>query len=333
MYPAKMVNEEMPVGIPEQFEGKYKLDRAYPLYVQKITCAFKVKEGKIPSIQIKNSPYFQMNEYVESSNDELVTLFLTSVDLDLFFKQYDVYDIEYQGGWKFRSIQGVFDKYINFWMENKIKSKADGNFALTQISKLMLNSLYGKFGLNPISGRKFPFMDANGVVRYKNLPKEERKPIYIPVASFITSYARKDIILSSQAIRDWSIKHKGYDAYVYSDTDSIHCLIDESDVKELSKFMQIDDYKLGWWKKESIFTRGKYLRQKCYIEQDERGEIHSTIAGLPKSLAPLINFDNFEIGFTIDDLDQEQVEELGTKLGYQYVPGGVILKPVPFRIK
>ena len=46
----------------------------------------------------------------------------------------------------------------------------------------------------------------------------------------------------------------------------------------------------------------------------------------------LINFDNFTEGFSTENLAPE---ELGNerKLTYEYVPGGVVLKEVPFTIK
>ena len=98
----------------------------------------------------------------------------------------------------------------------KIESKKAGNKAQTLIAKLFLNSLYGRFGLNPNTGTKIP-MFVDGQVAYKiELAQEgERKPVYIPVASFITSYARAFIIRSSQMVRDWSIEHKGFDAVLY----------------------------------------------------------------------------------------------------------------------
>lgn len=71
---------------------------------------------------------------------------------------------------------------------------------------------------------------------------EIRKSVYIPVATFVTSYARRKTITTSQRIRDYSIKKYGVDKYVYSDTDSIHCLFENSD--ELKDIVDIDDYRL-----------------------------------------------------------------------------------------
>ena len=40
--------------------------------------------------------------------------------------------------------------------------------------------------------------------------------------------------------------------------------------------MNIDDFNLGAYKKESEFTKGKFIRQKCYIEVAPDGKINST---------------------------------------------------------
>ena len=69
----------------------------------------------------------------------------------------------------------------------------------------MLNNLYGKMATNPIGRQKAPILK-EGELHFAMLPTEERKPIYIPVATFITSYARKYIIETSQLIREWSIR-------------------------------------------------------------------------------------------------------------------------------
>ena len=331
MYPAQMVKSELPYGLPEPFEGKYKYDQFYPLFTQRLSCTFKIKPDKIPSIQIKSSPSFIPNEYIESSNNEIVTLTLTSPDLELFFEQYDVNVVEWIGGWKFKKTKGLFTEYINYWTERKIKAKKESNRPQVLLAKLHLNSLYGKLATNPIGRQKAPVIK-DGQLRYIFLPTEERKPIYIPAATFITAYARKYIIETSQMIRDWSEEHKGYDAYVYSDTDSIHCLLDKNDLEELKDKIDIDPYELGAWDCEAEFTRGRYLRQKCYIEEID-GKIEATVAGMPKKLSHLITFDNFNIGFTTEAFTDEEVGKKGRKLKYVHTDGGVVLMPTEFSIK
>ena len=318
LYPSVMYNEKLPIGEPVYFKGEYKQDKLYPLYIQRISCSFKLKKNKIPTIQIKGNLSFVPNEYLESSKGDIVSLTLTNVDLELFFEHYDVEFLIYHCGWKFKGINGLFNKYINYWSENKIQAKKDENSSLYLIAKLMLNSLYGKFGLNPNVRGKYPYLD-NGIVKYHMLDKEIRDSIYIPVASFITSYARRKTITTSQKIKEYSINKYGKDLYIYSDTDSIHTLL--TNEEELKKIVDIDDYRLGAWKIESRFTKAKFVRQKCYIEEFE-DKLNVTVAGLPKKLGSLVTFKNFKQGFTCEG-----------KLSFKHVKGGVLLAPTTFTIK
>lgn len=327
LYPSVMKNDILPYGNPIFFEGEYKRDILHPLYIQTISCSFEIKEGYIPTIQIKNNLSFIPNQYLESSNGDIVTLTLTNIDLELFKKHYNIYDLKYHSGWKFRGMKGLFDEYIDYWSSRKIESKKEGNKAIYQISKLMLNSLYGKMGLNPNVRGKYPILE-EGIIHYKLYDKEIRDSIYIPMATFITAYARRKTITTSQRIREYTKQKYGKDYYIYSDTDSIHML--KLSDEELKSFIEIDDYILGAWKHESDFQKARFIRQKCYIEQDLEGYINTTIAGLPKKISELINFDNFKIGFTTEDYN---CEKTGKKLTYKHVSGGVILADTEFTIK
>lgn len=137
-----MYNEYLPYDNPIFFSGKYKEDKLYPLYIQRISCAFKIKPGKIPTIQVKNNLRFLPNEYLESSNGEIIVLTLTNIDLELFLNHYNVYFLKYDSGFKFKQMKGLFTSYIDYWSGRKIQAKKEGNGAIYKISKLMLNSLY-----------------------------------------------------------------------------------------------------------------------------------------------------------------------------------------------
>ena len=326
LYPSVMVNDTLPYGTPIFYTGKYKEDLLYPLYIQTISCSFKIKEGKIPTIQIKNNIMFLANEYLESSNDEIITLTLTNVDLKLFFEHYDVYDLTFEYGFKFMCRKGMFEDYINYWSDRKIQAKKEDNNAVYKIAKLMLNSLYGKFGTSVETRSKYPYYE-DGQVKYEMSDIEVRKGVYLPVATFITSYARLKTISTSQKIRDYTLKKYGVDYYIYSDTDSIHML--ELPEEELKQFVDIDDYRLGAWKLESKARRGKFIRQKCYIEEDYEGNINTAVAGLPKSLGKYITFENFERGFSVLASELEKTH----KLRYMSTKGGVVLVDTDFTIK
>ena len=346
LYPSVMRNELMPYGQPVIFDGKYEPDITNPLYIQKFTCKFDLKPDKIPSIQIKNSMSFIANEYLTTSGDEYVTLTLTKPDFELFMEQYNVYDIDYIGGYKFMGYSGFFDDYIDHWMQQKTEASKNHNPAQRQIAKLLLNSLYGRFALSIESRKKQPILDHDGELRFINTPTEDREPVYIPVACFITAYGRCKTIRTSQMIRDYSTKKYGKDAYCYSDTDSIWALLNEEDLEELKDIIGIDDYELGKWKCEAYFKRFLGIRQKCYIAEID-DYIKVVVAGLPKYLAPLINFDNFKRGFSTAGLTKENLKEMARKNGaseedienihhkltYNHVNGGVVLTDVEFTIK
>ena len=217
LYPSVMYEKLLPFGEPIYFNGKYKDDKVYSLYIQMISCSFKLKKNKIPTIQIKNNKaFFRANEYLESSDNEIVVLTLTNIDLKLFFEHYEVYDLEYICGWKFKGITGIFTKYIDKWIKRKIDASLSGNKGQRTLAKLMLNSLYGKFATSLDVQSKIPELGADDIIHYHLSEKETKEGIYLPIGAFITAYAREKTIRTSQAIKDYSLNKYGKDLYCYS---------------------------------------------------------------------------------------------------------------------
>ena len=312
-----MYEKPMPIGEPIYFEGKYKEDHVYPLYIQMLTCAFELKEGKIPTIQIKNNKYFLENEYFTSSEGELITLVLSNIDLKLFLEQYNVYELTYECGWKFKGMNGIFTEYIDKWIKVKIEATKNGNKGMRSLAKLMLNSLYGKFATSLDIQSKYPYLE-DGIVKYYLSDKETRNGLYLPIGIFITSYAREKTIRTSQAIKTYSIEKYGKDLYYYSDTDSIHTGLP---IDELKQFCDIDDVALGKWAFEASFSSARFVRQKCYLEKIN-DEIKITCAGMPKECYKYVEWEKFKQGFTC-----------GGKLTFKHVKGGVKLVETDFTIK
>lgn len=307
LYPSVMYYNDMPYGDGIAYEGTYIPDEMYPLYVQYISCQFEIKKDKIPTIQLKNNLAFVPNEYITSSNGEYVTMALTSVDLELFLKHYDVYDLDYLFGYKFKASNTLFRDYIDKWNKIKVESTINGNAPMRQIAKLMLNNLYGKFALNPNVRSKIPYLGDDGIIHYKLGEEEKREPIYIPVGVFITAWARYKTITSAQSV---------YDRFVYADTDSLHLIGDE-----IPKELEVSDVELGKWKVESRFTRARFLRQKTYIEEIN-DELKITCAGMPESCYQYVNWDNFRTG-----------AEYPGKLKISHVAGGIVLADSPHTLR
>lgn len=216
LYPSVMKEKPMPIGEPHKFDGKYKKSKMYPLYIQGISCSFELKENKIPCIQIKNDKRFISTEYLKSSNGEIVCLYLTNIDLDLFFENYNVYDLEYLGGFSFRQKTGIFTAYIEKWIEEKNQGSISGNNVQRTLAKLMLNSLYGKFASRPDGKSKIPLLLDEEKVGFRNSELEERPKMYLPIGIFITSYAREKTIRTAGVIQEYSLKKYGHTAFVYS---------------------------------------------------------------------------------------------------------------------
>lgn len=303
LYPSVMYDKPLPYGLPLFFNGQYEHDEMYPLFIQNFTCEFKVKKDYIPTIQLKNNLSYIPNEYITESKEQ-VNLVLTSVDLELFFEHYDVWNIEYINGWKFKQCVGIFKPYIDKW--GKVKKENKG--AIRQLAKLMLNSLYGKFGTNPDVTGKIPYLDEN-VVKWKLGEKEMRDPIYIPMSVFITAWARHKTISTAQLC---------FDRFIYADTDSLHLV--GTDIPKAIEHI-IDDKELGYWAHESTFTRARFIRQKTYIEEIA-GKIDVKCAGMPDTIKSRVTWDNFHKGF-----------KSGGKLLPKRVKGGIILKDTEFTLK
>ena len=53
----------------------------------------------------------------------------------------------------------------------------------------------------------------------------------------------------------------------------------------------------GAWKNEGIADKGKFVRQKCYIEKFG-DDFHITCAGLPSNCYKYVTWENFKEGFT-----------------------------------
>lgn len=298
LYPSVMYYRPLPYGEGRFFEGKYEKDEIYDLYIQSFSCQFELKSGMIPTVQLKNNLAFVPTEYLKSSDGEYVTLCMTNVDLELFMEHYDVYDITYHSGWKFKSHTGLFKEYIDKWNGIKVQATKEKNSGLRAIAKLMLNSLYGKFALNPKVRSKFPYLGEDDVIHYKLGPEETRDPIYIPIGTFITSWARYKTITSAQKV---------YNRFVYADTDSLHLV-----GTEVPEGLEVDDTKLGAWKLESHFTRARFLRQKSYIEEID-GKLKITCAGMPDSCYKYVTWDNFRTGNAFPG-----------KLYINHTPGGIV---------
>ena len=202
----------------------------------------------------------------------------------------------------FKGQKDMFKEYIDYWKE--IKENSTGG--LRTLSKLMLNSLYGKFAQSPNGVIKVPKTDNNGITYLEEVEGEERETVYTAMASFITAYARKVTITAFQ---------ENVDRCCYADTDSIHLIGEEV------PNIKVDDNIIGYWKKECTWQYAKFIRAKTYIEE-VNGKLEVKCAGMPQNLKDHVTKKNFKSGLT-----------LGGKLVPKRCKGGVVLVETDFTIK
>ena len=313
LYPSVMHDRPLPTGRPMWFDGDPREredgrveDR--PLWVAMVTLSFRLKPDHVPCVQIKRNFRFCPTEYLSDSKGE-VTLTVTSVDWDLMCQQYDMSHVRWFGGYDFKASEWQFREYVDKWTEVKVRATEEGNRGLRAIAKLMLNSLYGKFAAKVAGVSRCPEVDEDGVLRYRDLPEEERRGVYLPVGAFVTAWARHKTITSAQSV---------YDRFVYADTDSLHLLgTDEPEG------LDVDPVRLGAWKHESTFDEAKFLRAKTYVEHEVGADALTVhVAGMPKSCHAGVTLDNFEVGASYRG-----------KLYQRRVPGGIVLEEGPMEIR
>lgn len=307
LYPYIMDQRLLPYGPPIYFKGRYNTDTSHPLYVICISADFTLKPGYLPTIQGRGHSRFVPTEYIRDSSGSL-HLYLTNIDYELFLKHYEVHELHHHYGFKFSAIQGIFSEYIKYWGD--IKANSTGG--KRQLAKLMLNSLYGKFGKNPDVTQKIPVYKDGRVSFVLDNPSYDN-PMYIPMGSFITAYSRQYTITGAQ---------NNYDRFIYADTDSLHLA-----GSDIPSGLKVDDKELGAWKIEQKFVRARFIRAKRYIEYPEYveyGPNRPTIAcaGLPYKARAQVNWNNFKPG-----------NEYKGKLVKRVVQGGCYLKPTTFRME
>lgn len=374
LYPSMMLGESgnrYPVGEPVFFKGSIPdkvIGNSRYYYFVRFRTMFKVKEGFLPTIQIKDSYRYDPTAWLETSDIRYydkksgeykyshyyrdlegnivpaeVTLTLTMHDFELFKEHYDTDYIDILDGCYFETTQYVFDQYIEYF--RKIKENSKG--APRALAKLFLNSLYGKFATSVISSYMLPVSEAGEALRFEMVYEENKKPVYIPVGAAITSYARCYTIRAAQA----NYHGKYQPGFIYADTDSIHLDIPANEVKGIT----VHDTHFGAWKLEAEWQEGRYVRQKTYMDIFDDGSIDIKCAGMPDRCKMLLaisfrkklrgkSFDDFrELELSEDEKifceDRRDLSEFtsgllipGKLLAKQY-PGGILLQKTTYELR
>ena len=298
LYPFVMATNEMPLGVPKHFtinnlpNSDFDFISFYKKeFGQKPFGFFKVKITSPTKLQ---HPIIQTKIKTPAG---LRTVAPLGTWTDVIFSE-EMYNAE-KLGYKFEIHEGyifkkgnIFKGYINNLY--KIKETTPKSDPMYLISKLLMNSLYGRFGmdykmenhsfvnkeeLTDLIQNKFielsnpiQIEDNLFLVSFLDLKKYENVEIdyfheyniSVSIAAAISSYAR---IHMSQFKNN-----KKYKIF-YSDTDSIYIN------KKLSKLF-VSSTELGKLKLENIFTESTFLAPKVYGGRLESGEEIIKVKGL-----------------------------------------------------
>lgn len=149
--------------------------------------------------------------------------------------------------------------YADFVNENyklKALAKKEHNNTLQVVTKLKLNSSYGKLAerIERVSG-KYELNAETGAIHFVRGDVEISlsSSMNVVIGALVTSYARCYILSKIREICGNDIKHK----FVYIDTDSIHAF---------APYDKADAFALGGLKLEATCEAIKYILPKTYID-------------------------------------------------------------------
>ena len=286
LYPSMMHSDSgnyYPVGKPlrwldnEHFTAMQEmLDNDYHYYYfVRFKCRFCIKEDMLPTVQLKRNPMYKATEWLMTSDvwdyerkrytdrytlngkeyKAIPEMTMTKTDFILFKEHYQIKDLEILDAVLFQTEIGLFDRYINHW--SKVKQENKG--AMRTLAKLMLNNLYGKFSQSADSSFKVAvYSSEDERLKYQDIRQRNRKVLYIPIGTAITSYARNFTIRTAQK-NFHGIDNRGF---IYADTDSIHCDLEPEDLIDVP----VHPTAFNHWKLETCWDEAIFVRQKTYIE-------------------------------------------------------------------
>lgn len=260
-----------PVGYPEYFKGsfqsKFQFDtwRRFHKGLGFLTAVIEIPFQHVPPLPVKRQKLMFPCGIVSGT--------WTFTELEYGIINCGVKIIEYKAVVYFSRTEKIFEDFISTFYQLKKKATEEGNRALREISKKIMNVGYGYTGmrrddkteLQPDSkkekyaenGRLLYHNHDLGYIEIQSLVHADY--IQCQVASYVCSYAR---IILLDALRMQSESGEVF----YCDTDSIVC-------SEPLPDDMVSDTELGKWDLEKVIDKiGIFLQPKVYYEDTKQGQ-------------------------------------------------------------
>jgi len=318
LYPFQMDSRLMPIGTPTYFEGNVlKIDpNAFGFFYCEIIAPDDIKHPILQTRVLTNNgirtmaPIGTWNEMMFSE--------------ELFNAMKLGYKFKILWGYTFDS-DIIFKDYVEFLYN--LRSQYPKSDPMNFIAKILLNSLYGRFGMdenfdniNIIHKDYFPdfenkFFDSitkitdieeYKLIEFKNSENENNELNHntsIAIAAAITAYSR---IYMSQ------FKNNPKIILYYTDTDSIY--VDED--SEIDKSL-IDNKVLGKLKLENYYDKAIFLCSKVYCLITDKNELIYKVKGLKHDVELTMN--DFEKLLEKDSLLKKSQRKLRKFLGKGHI--------------
>lgn len=272
MYPAIMARTKFGTGRAKfihNVSDLHEFCKKYLAFIKvKVHCK---KELKFPLITVKHN-----NKNIQPAGTFVQTIYSKEI-LYCLDHYKDYYNFEFITAAYFEETDYIFKEYINKLYTTRTEFKNNDNEAGEKIIKLMMNSLYGRFGIKVFDNNTKVVNDkeAESLLADKNLNTLPVKVVTdeLSILSYENTKARKDLLLKQFKSRvDWAAiitaesriqmqKLKDLVNVYYMDTDSI--VIEKKDLPKLTNL--IDSSKLGYLKIEGEYSEGIFVAPKVYL--------------------------------------------------------------------
>lgn len=310
-YPYKCRDCRLPVGEPKIY-NYYKEPTQNTICMYIFVCNYNIKSGYLPTLLSKNnfgmakmSTQGTIIEMLKNTDIQKRFLYLYDVEFQLFKKHYNITNLTVIKTIEFKAVEKLFYAYNDKFYKFKQTKKGT---ALYQPSKILLNSVTGKFGQNKYRMEKEKVL-ANFDKGYLKFLKVENKEFdaskintyYLPIVSYITALSRVQLMEGCDEI----IKNGG--KVYYMDTDSIFFSADSVNIND-NKYLTInsidtniliDKNILGAWDMEhSQISKAIFICPKRYFLDIDGQEIvkDCKCAGVSNKYAKNIRFSDFKLG-------------------------------------
>ncbi len=320
MYPYVMKEFSFPHGLPRELSSHKRINSKK--YQEMVVYIDYEMVNMFPFFRVYSSNYYNELYGIPNENFKSTSVpekfkgyvAINSIELNLLKKYAKINELTYHEIFEYH-VKSFFTEFVETFSKMKINFKELGDLGGVYVSKILLNSLYGKFGQDLTGKNKVYTKEENIFYVGKRKMREnyllykqtDLEGIYTPLASAVTAYARQVLLEGAEKI--------GFENVVYGDTDSLYFI--DRELKIIEKFKQhLHQSEFGKWDvdvdylKHIVRYRMKVLGLKTYcLESDQLQEVrqkdnsisyekikHVKCVGLNKKVANNFNISTFVNG-------------------------------------